>query len=488
MGKYIAAIILILMMNSAAYSGVVYYDDPLAVGIGARPVGMGRAFVAIADDGNAIFMNPAGLGSQNLWNLSSMSTNFMDEYRYTMLSAVYPTPGGVYGLGYVSSSINDIILSDGGTANFYNYALVLSYGRPIGKLLEPYLGGDHQIYGGANLKYYSKGFSGDLQASGAGINIDTGLKWKYNERWSFGLNFQNILVGSKVAGDFDPEDMPSVTKIGAAYYFYEYNVKLSLDKDMFFGRSVPWPMHFGVEWKAHPLLTLRGGFDQVAGASGGGDIATNATFGVGLEYKGVSIDLAYMQNFAETNISSTFLSLTFSGGPLFAEEKKITKEAAPPTPAKAPEVMKAPAKPITEKILLMEPQDKTYTFDSETTFWGKVDPDVAELWINTKQVPFNSEGNFAQVMQLEYDKNNFDIRIRDAAGNEGSVSMSIARYYLPKDMTKEQATSRTVDYVIIQSKVHDYLGKDYSPNDYISREALNAILEKIKQAQKSKGE
>ena len=486
MKKYFAAIILILAIHSAAYSGVVYYDDPLAVGIGARAVGMGKAFVAIADDGNAIFMNPAGLGSQNFWNISSMSTNFMDEFQYTMLSAVYPTKDGVYGLGYVSSAVSDIRLSDGGNANFYNYALVLSYGRSIGKLLSPYLGGDYLIFGGANLKYYSKGFSGDLKEAGAGFNFDTGLKWQYNERWSFGLNFQNMLMGSKISGDFAPEDMPFVTKIGAAYYLNEYNLKFSLDKDMFFGRSVPWPFHVGVEWKAHPLLTLRAGFDQVAGSSGGGDIATNPTFGVGLEYKGVKLDLAYMQNFAETNLSSTFLSLSFCGGPLFAEEKKITVEAAPPPP-KAPEAPKVSGKPVTEKIAITSPQDKTYTFDGETTFKGRVDHDVAEIWINKTQVPFNSKGEFSQKMPLAYDKNYFDIRVKDAAGNEGSISFDIARYYLPKDMTTREAESKYIDYVIIQSKVHDYLGKDYSANDYISREALSTILSKIEQLKKSRG-
>ena len=44
------------------------------VGIGARPLGMGRAYVAVADDANAVFANPAGLGLQKSWSITSMST------------------------------------------------------------------------------------------------------------------------------------------------------------------------------------------------------------------------------------------------------------------------------------------------------------------------------------------------------------------------------------------------------------------------------
>jgi hypothetical protein len=33
----------------------------MRIGVGARPVGMGGAYTAVADDANALFWNPAGL-------------------------------------------------------------------------------------------------------------------------------------------------------------------------------------------------------------------------------------------------------------------------------------------------------------------------------------------------------------------------------------------------------------------------------------------
>lgn len=495
MKRVLVAVACFLMLCSVAYCGVVYYDDPLAVGLGARVIGMGRAFVAVADDTNAMFLNPAGLGSQKLLKISSMSTNFMDEFQYTMLSGVYPTSNGVFGIGYVGSHVGDILVSGGGTTSYANQALVLSYGKYVGDSLAGYLGGEHNILAGANLKYFSKGFSGDVQASGAGYNFDLGAKYIANDRTAFGINFQNILFASKIAGDIEPEDMPFVTRIGAAYYWRECNLLFAADKDMFVGRFVPWPMHLGVEWRAHENLILRAGLDQVAGSSGGGDISTNSTFGVGFQYNGFRVDVAYMQNFAETNISSSFISISFYGSALAfgknAEEEMMAAKPAPPPPTPSPIISEAPEipqKPITEKIILINPQDKTYTFDSEIAFIGGADPDVKEILINDKNVPFNPDRTFSEKIPLAYGQNTVKVLIRDISGNEGSISMNLARYYLPKDMTTREAESKYIDYVIIQSKVHDYLGKDYSADDYVSREALSVIISKIKELKKNKVE
>lgn len=481
-------IIAFTLICPAAYSAAVYYDDPLAIGVGARPVGMGRAYVAIADDSNAIFMNPGGLGSQKSINGTSMATNLLNEYNYTMLAGVYPTKDGVYGLGYVASRIGGILVTGGGETDFANQALVLSYGRYIGGELAQYLGKEHEIYGGASFKYFSKGFSGDAQASGAGFNFDLGMKYVYSRWLSYGLKLENVFYGSKISGDIAPEDMPFLIKFGAAFNWTEHNLLISLDKDLFIGREVPWPMHLGAEWRAHEYLTLRIGFDQVAGSNSGGDLSTNTTFGVGTRYDGFMVDVSFVQTAVETNISSSFLSISFDGGPLFAGEKKKKAEQPAPAPVKAQEATveaapispKVSIKPVIDKIQIITPQDKTYTFDGEITFSGRADQDVQEIWINDNRVQVNADGSFSGKIPLSSGQNNVKVRIRDAAGNEGIIPMSLARYYKPKDKTTQEAKSEYIDKVIIQSKVHDYLGKDYSTNDYVSREALETILSKIR--------
>ncbi len=323
MRKISFAILYILLVYAVTCYGVVYYDDPLAIGMGARTLSMGKAFVAVADDSDAIYVNPAGLGEQKLWNFTTMSTDFMDEYRYFMISGVYPAAGGSFGARFVQSQIGGIIATEGGSINFYNQALVLSYGTYIGDDLSRYLGEEKNIYAGINVKYYAEGCTGIEEVAGSGFNLDLGIKYIPYNWLSFGMAIQNAIPGLKVAGNIEPEEMTSVTKLGMAFYWREHDVVFALDKDFFPERPrVACPMHFGVEWKMHKNLYLRGGVDQVLGSSGDGNLLTNTTFGVGFDYSGFKIDIARVQNFAELNMSSSFVSVSFYGGPLNMEERK----------------------------------------------------------------------------------------------------------------------------------------------------------------------
>ena len=52
----ILIIVLALPLNAGRYAG-----DFMMIGSGVRPLGMGGAFVSLADDGSAIYWNPAGI-------------------------------------------------------------------------------------------------------------------------------------------------------------------------------------------------------------------------------------------------------------------------------------------------------------------------------------------------------------------------------------------------------------------------------------------
>ena len=64
--------------------------DPLSIGVGARAMGMGKAYVAVAEDCDTIFTNPAGLGEIDAFQLSSMSGKIFDEVQYLQFGGVYP--------------------------------------------------------------------------------------------------------------------------------------------------------------------------------------------------------------------------------------------------------------------------------------------------------------------------------------------------------------------------------------------------------------
>ncbi len=62
--RYFLLVLLFVSMSAAAYADVKFDKlggSDLGMGVGARAMGMGGAFVSVADDASAVFWNPAGL-------------------------------------------------------------------------------------------------------------------------------------------------------------------------------------------------------------------------------------------------------------------------------------------------------------------------------------------------------------------------------------------------------------------------------------------
>ncbi|NQT25461.1 tetratricopeptide repeat protein [candidate division KSB1 bacterium] len=64
----------------------------LQYNIGSRALGMGRAFVAAADDASAIFWNPAGMVNASRMEFSSMYSNLFYDSQYASAGFVLPRP------------------------------------------------------------------------------------------------------------------------------------------------------------------------------------------------------------------------------------------------------------------------------------------------------------------------------------------------------------------------------------------------------------
>ncbi len=478
---------------SSASHAVVYYDDPISVGIGARPLGMGKAFVAVADDSNAIFLNPAGLGSQTTnWVISTMTSNFLDEYQYTMFCGVTPLPIGVFGIGYVSSKISGVTVSSegfSGTSDFYNEAVVLSFGKDVGQILS-FTGDTAKVYAGATVKFYSKGFTGNIRASGTGYNVDFGLKYVPAEWLSYGLNFQNMIYGSKIYGFDPPEEMPSVTKVGLALRWLEYNATLSLDQDVFLnGSNTPWPLHVGAEWVLHPNLSLRTGYDQETSGAAGGTLTNNTTFGIGFNYGGIYGDLAYMQNYAQTDLSSSIFSLTFVSTPYYGQEAPPPKkeEIAPAVKAPAPpataETIAPPAaargKTVAEKVSIV-PARNLYTMNEGQYFTGSADLDVTNVWIGGKKVEIGADRGMNAFVPLSIGMNEKTITVADSSGARSEITRKIIRFYVPTGLSAEEAENKPFEYKVLYTELRRYLGKDFNTGKYLTRETLALILSKAK--------
>jgi hypothetical protein len=273
------------LISASSYSDVITTTvDPTLVGIGARPVGIGKAFVGLADDVNAVFMNPAGLAGQKTWQVQSMTTQLLNVIRYVSFAGTYNTDYGTFGLGYVGAALGGAIVTTfdagsgtiiptGDTIDYTSSVILLSYGSEAKRFLSyDWL---DKVSVGATLKIFSQDLSGVEEGLLTGYNIDLGMLYRPNPWLSIGWNQVDILpadMGGKLTGSSGSEDLPTTTKLGAAVkvlggddalYQFEQPLVYLLDLDYMSSRAnYPTLIHSGIEWWPVSYLALRVGVDQ----------------------------------------------------------------------------------------------------------------------------------------------------------------------------------------------------------------------------------
>ncbi|MEE3334838.1 MAG: PorV/PorQ family protein, partial [Candidatus Latescibacterota bacterium] len=205
---------------------------------GARAIGMGESYVAIADDATASYFNPAALAGQTARKLNFTHAKWLpglaDDLSYEFLAYSQPVEG------WGNIGINGALLNLGeqtrtgergevlGTFSSYDLALSAAYGADIGDNLSA----------GICLKFIRS----NLADQGAGIErgkgvgnsfaADLGLLWKITPTLNIGAALRNL--GPKIAyidaSQADP--LPQHIVLGMAYEVLEtefHNMLLSVD-------------------------------------------------------------------------------------------------------------------------------------------------------------------------------------------------------------------------------------------------------------------
>lgn len=243
---------------------------------GARPQALGKAFVAISDDANATYWNPAGITQIDKDEITSMHTELFDlGIKLDFLSYVKKLKknSGSVAITWSGLSVGDIPRTGvgfdtsgpeyrtilgyfGDTQNAY----ILSYAKEL----------KEDVSFGINIKYIKhKLFNQDAD----GIGIDLGVLIKKDENLKFGVSFQNILPeGTKIKWSGGAEDkIPINFKLGVAYKIKNQNSKiknllLALDLDKTKNKDAVF--HLGCEYSINENVKLRAGSDDGYGALG----------------------------------------------------------------------------------------------------------------------------------------------------------------------------------------------------------------------------
>lgn len=507
--KLINLIVMIAVITGITAISVAFAaTDPLYLGVGARSLGMGKAYVAFAEDGETIFMNPAGLGAITGPKLTSMYANLLSDIRYAVLGGAYPTEYGVIGGGLVSTGVSDIALYDGGgsptgTASYGNNVLFLSYGFELSQLAELGIVTDYllakmptetgllakygkNIYLGGSLKYFTQGGSGvDNAGSGSGIDLDIGVLYKPNSWLSLGLCQQNLLPmsfgGSMSYSSGIKESIPSVSKLGASvkvlgkeglYQYGDNELDIALDYDMHIYKPVISTAHIGAEyWVPIPrevmgvkipkkMLAIRAGLDQDPGPDG---VVNNITAGIGFRYAGVQFDYAYHSYNDIPENATHYFSISYVGAEEGPEKKK--------------------EKPIEVAAALIEveaPADKLITRDKSIEVTGSVLKEETTVEVNTLPVDIEEKTFMTEIKLEPVGKHLIVVRAQDKDGTEEEVNRRVLRLVTFRDVTEDHWAVDPIEYCGTADLIEGYPDGTFRPDRALSRAELATLLVRAK--------
>jgi S-layer homology domain/Glucodextranase, domain B len=496
--KHLISILVVLFFASTLFAQAA--PDPIRISVGARPLGMGKAFVGLADDVGSVYLNPAGLANPDRWQITSMSGKLLEEFNYLSLSGLYPTKFGNIGLAYVGSSIGGalptmidvnsdpddpiyIVDPTQEAMSYYNNLFIMSYGdkltrildykNPVTNFINDKLPNLKNANFGANLKLFSVNLTGDHITGGnaSGMEVDLGIQGRPSpgHNWiTVGANLQNALpfaLGGKLHYDSGwDESYPAVLKAGAAFDLVgpeketnlrkigPHRIKLLTDIDYEVSRSdvIPPLFHIGVEWKPMDLIAIRGGIDQEM--VGVGQTENNLTGGVGLYYGDFRFDYAYHQFAGAPGVDNHFFSLSYGIAPVTDQDKLIV----------------TPEKLITIKLV-------------EKVKGIAVDSSIITVKVNGIKVKLSPRGEFQTNVSLKVGKNSIKVEGFDKNNKIVDTDKAkILRLITYPDVPKKYWAYEQVGYIGTLGLVKGYPDGSFKPQGNITRAELSTLLVRTK--------
>jgi len=179
----------------------------LKLGVGARPMGMGSAYVAIANDPTAVYWNPAGLASIEKTQVTAMHNEWIQDFRQEFVAVGAHAGPGSLGFGFSGFYADEFERRDDtgvltGHFGFNDIAMTGAYAMKVAPGLDA----------GLALRYVREMIDQEDATSFMG---DVGAQYKLRDTGvTFGAAVQNVGGDSKFISESFP--LPMTWRVGAA--------------------------------------------------------------------------------------------------------------------------------------------------------------------------------------------------------------------------------------------------------------------------------
>lgn len=284
-GVFLAALALFLQAGHASAetaSGARF----LKIAVGARSVGMGGAYTAVANDATAIYWNPAGLAPLSRKELGLMHSEWLLGTKYDFLGYAHPLSWGTLGLGISRLGAGELQGRGSGREaqggfSASDAAYALSYGKALG---------NHANLG-LSVKYLTSSIGSDTASTFA---LDLGITRKLAlAPVSLGASVQNLGPGLKFVDQRDP--LPLAVTLGGAYHAWHLlDLALDVKYEPYDKRT---SVAVGTEYTVFSVLALRAGYASYTAQALAGSARPNTPLagfggGFGLKLGSYSADYA----------------------------------------------------------------------------------------------------------------------------------------------------------------------------------------------------
>jgi len=281
----------------------------LKIGAGARPAGMGEAFVSISDDANALYWNPAGLASSMNTEVMLSHNKWLSDIDFQSVSCILPV-NKLFFNNRESLGFSVLYLHMGGIDGYD----IDRFGNPL--RINSFSVNDISVTGAYSVKISRNFFTGAnikfVQEKLAFFEtnayaFDFGLMFRKDfggDVFKSGFCAQNIGTDIRYLSEISP--LPKNFKLGASYQAFNRRLLVGVEADKPADNAYQYAG--GLEFYLHQALAVRMGYNtKYSNVSG-------YSLGIGINISGINLDYAFIPYDIMGDMHRISINAKFSSG------------------------------------------------------------------------------------------------------------------------------------------------------------------------------